>query len=80
MNQSTNTNGATQASTTNPEQHIGVIRSSYTVSITFTAKPSEELRKRLKAAGYKFENGNWYRNQSDGNLATDASVDRLLAA
>jgi 2C-methyl-D-erythritol 2,4-cyclodiphosphate synthase len=38
------------------------------------------LRSKLKSAGYKFENGNWYKNQSDGNLATHASVDQLLAA
>lgn len=67
-----------QASTN--ELPIGVIRTSYTVAITFTAKPSEQLRQRLKNAGYKFENGNWYRNQSEGNLATNDNVEQLLAA
>jgi hypothetical protein len=67
-----------QASTI--EQPIGVIRTSFTVGITFTNKPSEELRRKMKEAGYKFENGNWYKNQSEGKLATQETVDQLLAA
>jgi hypothetical protein len=56
---------------------IGVIRTSYTVSVTFTSKPDEATRARLKAAGFKFENGNWFCNQADGKLATLDDIARL---
>jgi hypothetical protein len=62
------------------EQPIGVIQSSYTVSITFTAKPSVEFRQKLKAAGYLYDKGRWFRNQSNSSLATQATVDQLLAS
>jgi hypothetical protein len=45
---------------------FGVIRS----SDTLTSKPDEATRARLKAAGFKFENGNWSKNQTEGKLAT----------
>jgi hypothetical protein len=66
--------------TTNIEPAIGIIQSSYTVSVTFTDKPSPEQRAELKAAGYLFDKGRWFRNQSDSKLATQTSVDQLLAA
>lgn len=66
--------------TNSNEQPIGIIQTSYTVSITFTDRPSAEQRAALKAAGYLFDKGRWFRNQSDSNLATQASVDQLLAA
>ncbi len=59
------------------QETIGVIRTSYTVSVTFTNKPDDAMRARLKAAGYKFENGNWYRNQTDGKLATLEDVSQM---
>ncbi len=62
------------------EAAVGIIQTSYTVAITFTDKPSPEQRSELKAAGYLFEKGRWFRNQSDSNLATQANVDQLLAA
>jgi hypothetical protein len=62
------------------DQPIGVIRTSYTVSVTFTAKPSEELRTKLKSAGYRFENSHWFKNQTEGSLATLATADQLLVA
>jgi hypothetical protein len=64
----------------NNSEAVAIIRQSITVSLTFTAKPAEATRQRLKDAGYKFENGNWYRNQSDGKLANQAEVQQLLAA
>ncbi len=62
------------------DQAVGIIQTSYTVSITFTVKPSAEQRAALKSAGYLFDKGRWFRNQSDSNLATQASVDQLMAA
>lgn len=65
---------------TQNEQPIGVIQSSYTVSITFTAKPSAEQRAKLKAAGYLYDKGRWFKNQSDSSFAIQATVDQLLVA
>jgi hypothetical protein len=62
------------------EQPIGIIQSSYTVSVTFTAKPDEQTRQKLKAAGSLYDKGRWFRNESDSKLGTQSSVDQLLAA
>jgi hypothetical protein len=62
------------------ELPIGIIQTSYTVSVTFTDKPSPEQRAKLKSAGYLFDRGRWFRNQSDSKLATQDSVDDMLAA
>jgi hypothetical protein len=59
------------------QETIGVIRTSYTESVTFTTKPDDAMRARLKAAGYKLENGNWHRNQTDGKLATLEDVAQM---
>ena len=59
---------------------IGIIQTSYTVSVTFSSKPSPEQRAKLKAAGYMYDRGRWFRNMSDSKLATQDSVDDMLAA
>ena len=59
---------------------VAIVRRTYTESITFVGKPSEERRVQLKAAGYKFENGNWYRSRSDSQLASDDEVAKQVAA
>jgi hypothetical protein len=63
----------------NPET-IAIIRKTITVSITFVDKPSDERRRQLKEAGYKYENGNWYRSDTEGHRASDALVSQVLAA
>jgi hypothetical protein len=70
----------TQEKVMSNSEAIGVIRTSYTVSVTFTNKPDEATRARLKSAGYKFENGNWFRNQTEGKLATLEDIGQLSAA
>ncbi|MDG3006440.1 hypothetical protein [Paludisphaera mucosa] len=70
-------NNTQQAASTDA---VGIIQTSYTVSITFTAKPSLEQRAELKSAGYLFDKGRWFRNQSDSKLATSEVVDQLLQA
>ncbi len=62
------------------EAHIGVIQTSYTVAVTFTERPSLEQIQKLKAAGYQYDRGRWFKNESDSNLATQLKVDQLLAA
>jgi hypothetical protein len=59
---------------------VAIIRHSVTLSLTFTNKPSDSERQALKDRGYKFENGQWYRNQTDSRLATQAEVQQLLMA
>lgn len=66
--------------TNSNDQTVGIIQTSYTVSVTFTVKPSAEQRAALKTAGYLYDKGRWFRNQSESNLATQASVDQVLAA
>lgn len=65
---------------TTQDQPVGVVQTSYTVSFTFTEKPSAEKRQRLKDAGYSYDKGRWFRNESSSKLATQATVDQLLAA
>jgi hypothetical protein len=62
------------------QETIAIARRTVTVSITFAGKPSEDRRKALKDAGYKFENGSWYRSETVSNLATDAEVAKIIAA
>lgn len=69
----------TDENTTSQEQHIGVVQTSYTVAITFTQKPDLETRQKLKAAGYLYDKGRWYRNETGSRFATQAIVDQLLA-
>ena len=61
-------------------QPVGIIRQTTTVSITFVEKPSEELRRQLRESGFRYENGNWYRSQTDGQMATEELVAQVLAA
>jgi hypothetical protein len=64
----------------NEQPAVGIIQTSYTVSVTYTDRPSPEQRANLKAAGYLFDRGRWFRNQSDSKLATQEHVEQLLAA
>ena len=59
---------------------VAIARRTVTVNITFVGKPSEERRKALKDAGYKFENGSWYRSESVSNLANESEVAKIIAA
>lgn len=59
---------------------IAIARQVTTVSITFSEKPSEERRRELKASGFRYENGNWYKSDSQSHLADEATVAKLIAA
>ena len=59
---------------------VAIIRQSVTVSVTFTSKPGDSERQALKTQGYKFENGQWYRNETTSRLAAQAEVHQLLMA
>lgn len=59
---------------------IALARQTVTLAITFEEIPSEERRRALKAAGYKFENGHWYKSDSKSHFADEATVAKLIAA
>lgn len=49
-------------------------------SLIFTGKPSEGLRKLLLEKGYRYNNGNWYRSNSQPQgFQTEAEVAKALA-
>lgn len=62
------------------DHFVGILQSSYTVSLTFSARPNDEMRRKLKASGFLFDRGRWYRNQSDSQNATLAMIEKLLEA
>jgi hypothetical protein len=39
---------------------VAIVRKTTTLSITYVEKPSDEERRKLKEAGYRYENGNWF--------------------
>jgi hypothetical protein len=51
-----------------------------TVSITFVNRPSSEMIAKLKAGGYRYEAGNWFKSQTQGKHADEAVVSQLVAA
>jgi hypothetical protein len=64
----------------NSEQPITIARNTNTVSITFVQKPTDEQRRQLKEAGFRYESGNWFKSQTQGYHATGEVIDQLLAA
>lgn len=58
---------------------IAIVRQTTTVSITFAEKPSDELRRQLREAGYRYDNGNWYRSQPEAQWATEETVAQILS-
>ncbi len=69
----------TEAQTTNPAP-IALIRQTTTVSIAFAERPSEERRRQLREAGYRYENGHWYRSDPQSQMASEELVEQVLAA
>ncbi|WP_165253594.1 hypothetical protein [Paludisphaera soli] len=57
-----------------------IVRKSFTVSITFTGTPSAELRNSLKGEGYEFKNGQWFKNQAESQIVSEADVSKAVAA
>lgn len=71
-------NNSQQATTA--ELPIAIVRHTVTVAITFVEKPSDERRRQLRDAGYRYENGQWYKSKTQGENATDSIVARVIAA
>ncbi len=55
-----------------------IVRKVYTVAATFTGKPTEEERRKLKAAGAEFKNGQWVRTASDAVVVDESEVAKLF--
>lgn len=64
----------------NGPEATAIVRKTFTVSITHVGKPSAERRQQLKDAGYKYENGNWYKSQTESHFADESKVAQLIAA
>lgn len=61
-------------------EFIGIIQTSYTISLTFVDKPDEATRARLKKAGFQFDRGRWYRSQPDSRPVTRDDIVALTPA
>jgi len=59
-----------------------ISRRSFTNSITFTDKPSEETRKALMAAGYQFDakSRQWFRREEQADVVGEEVIANQLAA
>ncbi|WP_020471521.1 hypothetical protein [Zavarzinella formosa] len=59
-----------------------ISRRSFTTSITFLEKPSEETRKALIADGFQFDGKSkqWYRRQEESSVVSEEEVAQHLAA
>lgn len=51
-----------------------ILRQTNTTALTFAGKPSPETIKRLKAAGFKYENGNWFNTASHSQVVSESEV------
>jgi hypothetical protein len=59
-----------------------ISRRTFTNSITFTDKPSEETRKALMSAGYQFDakSRQWFRREEEANVVGEEVIAQQLAA
>jgi len=57
-----------------------IIRKTYTIGLTFTGKPDAATIHKMKAEGFKYENGNWYCSQTDTRLIGESEVAQQIAA
>jgi hypothetical protein len=53
-----------------------ISRSTYTQSLTFTGKPSEETRKKLIEAGFQYDSRSrqWYKSQEESHVVGESDV------
>ena len=62
------------------EMPIAIVHRTTTLSITFVQKPSDAARQQLKDAGYRFDNGKWYKSAMVGQHADAELIGQVLAA
>ena len=62
------------------DQPIAIVHQIVTVSVTFVEKPNDETRARLEAAGYHFDNGQWYRSDAHAQHADAEMFAQVIAA
>lgn len=57
-----------------------IIRRPSTVCATFTGKPSQEIRTRMKATGAQFQDGQWILTVTETNLGTEEDAVKAFEA
>lgn len=57
-----------------------IIRRPSTVAATFTGKPGEATRARMKAAGAEFKNGQWVLSMNESSLGSEEDAVRAFEA
>jgi hypothetical protein len=72
-------NNSDQA-TTQTVEPAAIIKHTTTVSITFVNRPSGDMIAKLKAGGYRYEAGNWFKSETQGKHADHETVAQLVSA
>lgn len=57
-----------------------IIRRPSTVAATFTGKPSDSARERMKAAGAEFKNGQWVLTVNETSLGSEEDAVKAFEA
>jgi len=57
-----------------------IIRRPSTVSATFTGKPSQEMRERMKATGAQFQHGQWVLTVTETSLGSEDDAVKAFEA
>ncbi len=57
-----------------------IIRQTSTIAATFSETPPEPIRKWLKAQGYTYKNGQWYKSQTVSHVVDAEESTRYMAA
>ena len=57
---------------------LGIQRKSFTMSYTFKIAPDHVTRQKLKAAGFIYDRGNWYKTQSEGSEFTESDLAQII--
>ncbi len=60
------------------QETLGIAHKKYTMSFTFKTMPDVITRQKLKAAGFIYDKGNWYKTQSDGSDFTAADLGQVI--
>lgn len=55
-----------------------ILRQTNTTALTFAGKPSQQTINVLKAAGFKYEKGNWFTTASVLHVISESEVAKYL--
>ena len=60
------------------QETFGIAHKKYTRSFTFKNMPDITTRRKLKAAGFIYDKGNWYKTLSDGSDVTPEDLAQVI--